>query len=890
MPANDITLYAVWILDIYDVTYVGNGGSPTPANQTQNEGTTWTFGVDPTRAGYTFDGWTEAINGSGTKYKSGNTSFTMPATNVTLYAQWTAITYSIIYDGNGATAGSAPTTQTGILNAIITVAGKSTLAKDGHTFLNWNTAANGTGTSYAADDKLNIPLGGQTLYAQWTANTYALTYDVNGGESLAPTGSTPSPNTIITVTNTVPTKDGYTFSGWNTIANGSGTSYISGNTFLMPNNPLTLYAQWTATTYLVTYNGNGGSTGISAKNYPTGGSVNIEGTLPTRAGYNFIGWTENSNGSGTLRTSSTNQTFTIASSNIIFYAKWEIATYELSYHKNSGTGTEPETVSDLNYGSLIDELENASQLTKAEFRFVGWNTAADGSGIGYSPGTSLRMPAQNLVLYAQWVIDYQWQENNADGENNNEDDGENSGGNNSGGGSTPQVNPSSSPSPTATNNSGGRGPGLNPGGGNAVRPSPTATNSQSGNNGNQSAQDSPGKKGPMIPINPMMPGIGGLINSLVAIPGSPAPSNPANGVNGNTNSGTTVVANTTVDLGAGVIELTTANLAEVSQTTTQGQRTLNQFGQEKLGGFHPPGSGVRIEVLGARSGARFVLSDAAKVDAKALLTSLNNSIGTQAADFFTINEVKSVSNAPTKPQAWTQEQQEFMDQFFAGAGLQSPRSLADLNYNDIFNWIGVTSTGETYVPGSTVYLTVTSEPLVIATATVDKFGKFEITGAMPVEFMAAGEHRIRLVGTRSLDGVFVDDQGEIQVTDQTLAEIKRFDLSTQATIGLIGTNISGGNHVAMRVIPLIPTAPWWTIALLVMAGFGAIWLRRNNKLNTKRKQIITNGVLVAATIPAVILGWLSTVTSVVWVGIALSIALNVATRVTRVKQKPDHKA
>ena len=133
----------------------------------------------PTRTGYTFAGW---YSDSGLTSKIGNGGSTYrPAKDITLYAKWTANTYTVKYDGNGATSGSTvSSSHTYNVAKALTANG---FARTGYTFNGWNTKADGTGTSYAnSASVINLTSTNGatiTLYAQWTANTYTITYDNN---------------------------------------------------------------------------------------------------------------------------------------------------------------------------------------------------------------------------------------------------------------------------------------------------------------------------------------------------------------------------------------------------------------------------------------------------------------------------------------------------------------------------------------------------------------------------------------------------------------------------------------------------------------------------------------------------------------------------------------
>ncbi|WP_415840005.1 S-layer homology domain-containing protein, partial [Paenibacillus endophyticus] len=117
-------------------------------------------------------------------------------------------------------------------------------------FAGWNTAANGSGTNYAAGAALTMGNANVTLYAKWTLNpTYTVTYNGNSSTGGAvPTDiRTYETGTSVTVLgNGSLARTGYTFAGWNTAANGSGTSYAAGATFAMGSVNMTLYAQWSA--------------------------------------------------------------------------------------------------------------------------------------------------------------------------------------------------------------------------------------------------------------------------------------------------------------------------------------------------------------------------------------------------------------------------------------------------------------------------------------------------------------------------------------------------------------------------------------------------------------------------------------------------------------------
>jgi len=168
----------------------------------------------------------------------------MPASNLTLYAQWTINSYSVTYNANGGT-GTPPTGGSYAYNSTVIVQGQGSLTRTGHTFSGWNEASGGTGAAHAAGSTFSMPASNLTLYAQWTINSYSVTYNANGGTGTPPTGGSYAYNSTVTVAGQGSlTQTGYIFNGWNEAANGSGSQHAAGSTFSMPASNLTLYAQW----------------------------------------------------------------------------------------------------------------------------------------------------------------------------------------------------------------------------------------------------------------------------------------------------------------------------------------------------------------------------------------------------------------------------------------------------------------------------------------------------------------------------------------------------------------------------------------------------------------------------------------------------------------------
>lgn len=160
--------------------------------------------------------------------------------------------YTVTYNGNGNTGGSVPTDNLAYQqNATVTVKDNAgSLVKTGYTFAGWNTAADGSGTSYNPAATFTMGSANVTLYAKWSlVPAYTVTYNGNGNTG----GSVPADNLTYQQSATVTVKDntgslvktGYTFVGWNATIDGSGMNYSPSATFTMSiGRNVTLYAKW----------------------------------------------------------------------------------------------------------------------------------------------------------------------------------------------------------------------------------------------------------------------------------------------------------------------------------------------------------------------------------------------------------------------------------------------------------------------------------------------------------------------------------------------------------------------------------------------------------------------------------------------------------------------
>ena len=221
----------------YVVAFSANGGTGTISSVAAKGSTSITLpssGV--TRTGYTFGGWNTKADKSGQHY-AGGASYTVNA-NATLYAEWTALTYTVTYKANGGTGSDLTDTKTYGVNLTLKSSG---FTKAGHSLSSWNTKADGTGTSYALGGTYSANANA-TLYAVWTPDTYTMTYKANGGTGSDVTQTKTYGVTAIVKSNPF-TRTNYTFTGWNTASGGTGTAYAAGANYTA-NSAVTLWAQW----------------------------------------------------------------------------------------------------------------------------------------------------------------------------------------------------------------------------------------------------------------------------------------------------------------------------------------------------------------------------------------------------------------------------------------------------------------------------------------------------------------------------------------------------------------------------------------------------------------------------------------------------------------------
>ena len=255
----DQTLYAQWNPNPYTISFDGNGGTPSRTSKVVTCG--GTYGDLPTavRPGYAFVGWFTSVFGK--EKIMPNTEFTI-AKDQTLYAHWTIGSYTVTFDG----CGGVPTQTTKIVTFNNTYGPLPVASKNGCGFLWWY--AEDPGKAITETTKVEISRD-HTLYALWDVNTLRIDFgngtvfecEMKYGEEIAYPGP--------------PSKEGYTFIGWNT------------NVTLMPYQNMTISAKWLINKYTIIFDfGNG----TSSQNTFTYDEMIVYPVLLERKGYTFCGW------------------------------------------------------------------------------------------------------------------------------------------------------------------------------------------------------------------------------------------------------------------------------------------------------------------------------------------------------------------------------------------------------------------------------------------------------------------------------------------------------------------------------------------------------------------------------------------------------------------------
>ena len=257
--------------------------------------------------------------------------------------------------------------------------------REGYTFVGWSKY--GSSENYDPGDKY-FENNNLLLIADWKKIKYTIYFDVGDGEFYL-SSVEKEYNSNITITSTVPQREGYDFNGWS-ITNGGEVVYVPGDVY-SENADLTLYASWTANVYVITLDANGGECEKNSVNV-TFDSTYGELPVPARVGYTFICWSKSLSAADMV---TKDDMYTIAD-NTTLYAIWEAKTFTLAFDSMGGSidTTEKTVTFDSTYGNLPTP-------TLANYIFGGWFLEKD--YINKITSSTIVSVADDHTVYAMWI-------------------------------------------------------------------------------------------------------------------------------------------------------------------------------------------------------------------------------------------------------------------------------------------------------------------------------------------------------------------------------------------------------------------------------------------------------------------------------------------------------
>ncbi len=347
-----VTIYGKWQPIVYPITYDLAGGAVASANPAEYtiESADFTL-VNPTKLGYTFTGW----EGTDLTEKTVAVTVTTGHYGDRAYtATWEPNPYKVHFDINGGNGGTMAD-QIHIYDSELALT-ENAFTRTGYTFKEWNSKADGTGTVYTDKQTVKNLTSVRdeviTMYAQWTPNPYQVAYNANNG-----TGEMANQNFVYDVaqnlTQNAFTRTGYTFEGWNSKADGTGTPYADMqevvNLTAQRDKVVTMYAQWKPIAYAITYNLNGGEVATENPATYTIETPNFTLMNPTREGYTFLGWT----GTDLLDVT---QAVTIVKGSIgdrTYTANWQLNEYKVTIAATVNGSVEASTLTPLHGEDVV---------------------------------------------------------------------------------------------------------------------------------------------------------------------------------------------------------------------------------------------------------------------------------------------------------------------------------------------------------------------------------------------------------------------------------------------------------------------------------------------------------------------------------------------------------
>ncbi|HZK39164.1 MAG TPA: InlB B-repeat-containing protein [Clostridia bacterium] len=323
-PNGAVYFYAVWSANDYLIAFDANGGEGGTSDFMRYGMTLDAPAV--TKTGHSFVGWSPEVPPI------------VPADNTTYTAQWDLNSYTITFDANDGTGGTSELMPYG------TSLTPPTVTRENHTLLGWSPEVPN-----------RVPGADTTYTAQWSANSYTITFDAGGGvggtSGTEQYGDALIPPAVI--------RTGYSFAGW-----------LPTPPETIPAENATYVAQWSAIEYTITFDANGGIGGTTSL---LAFDSLITPPVVVKPGFIFTGWTPA-------------VPATVPAANATYTARWTTSDFIIHFDANGGSG---DTSGTYEVGAPL----SAPIVEKTGHTFIGW-----------SPAVPSTVPAVNTTYTAQWSV------------------------------------------------------------------------------------------------------------------------------------------------------------------------------------------------------------------------------------------------------------------------------------------------------------------------------------------------------------------------------------------------------------------------------------------------------------------------------------------------------
>ncbi len=377
LGTESITVDAVYTIVTYNIEYLNTKDLDSENPETYTIESETVVLKDLSKDGYTFDGWYNNAGNKVERIEKGSHD------DLTLTARWTTLTYTItyLYDNAYGDVEEGKTLKTSYTVEEEFIFEELVCKNEGFNFRGWFTEKNvGTGDKVLGVTEGTI--GDITVYAQFGLEVYDIIYNnVNGAINNNPTYYDVETDdfTIYPLS-----KEGYNFDGWFT--NEEYTEEANLTIVKGSNGDITLYAKWTAITYIIEYVTYGGS--FENNNYPESYTINDEISLvePTLSNNFFVGWFTLAEGGKLQEKIEKGST-----GNVTLYARW------ISFESNGGSKVEYEVSIEKDKFNEPVKINQPVAPEKDYYTFEGWYTDEELTNRFY-----FAVPSKNLTLYANW--------------------------------------------------------------------------------------------------------------------------------------------------------------------------------------------------------------------------------------------------------------------------------------------------------------------------------------------------------------------------------------------------------------------------------------------------------------------------------------------------------